>query len=235
MQKLFIKQTGDTMQYGGASKHWLYRGQKPGLIAKFLNRVIANNASKEGMNNGLVVLEVISRKSGRVISFLLVMIRVDEQRYLASMLGESQWVSNVRAAGGKAVLRSGGYEEVQLTEMPVGERAPILKAYLNAAPGARPHVAVDGCANRRVRESRGRLPGLSSDLKVDKRYREQREEPQDSLLSKVKDRFATRVTTYGNTFATTKQKELLMQRSKNFVKGTALWKIDKVGLAIAVI
>src|SRR5512138_2726209 len=35
--------------------------------------------------------------------------------------------------------------------------------------------------------------------------------------------------------ATTKQKELLMQRSKNFVKGTALWRIGRVGLAIAVI
>ena len=143
MQKLFIKQAGDTLQNGGAFKRWLYRGQKPGLIAKFLNRMMANNASKEAMDNGLMALEVIGRKSGKVISFPLVMVRVDEQRYLASMLGESQWVCNVRAAGGKAVLRNGGYEEVQLTEIPVSERAPFLKAYLNAAPGARPHVAVD--------------------------------------------------------------------------------------------
>lgn len=144
MQKLFIKQIGDTMQNGGAFKRWLYRGQKPGWIAKFLNRMMANSAAKEAMANGLVALEVIGRKSGKVISFPLVMVRVGEQRYLASMLGQdAQWVRNVRAAGGKAILRSGGYEEVQLTEMPVSERAPILKAYLNTAPGARPHVAVD--------------------------------------------------------------------------------------------
>jgi hypothetical protein len=59
------------------------------------------------------------------------------------MLGEDvQWVRNVRAAGGRAVLRSGGRENVRLEEVPVAERAPILKAYLNRAPGARPHVPV---------------------------------------------------------------------------------------------
>jgi len=68
---------------------------------------------------------------------------VDGQRYLVSMLGEGvQWVRNVRAAGGKAVLRSGGREEVQLDEVPSDQRAPILKAYLQRAPGARPHVPV---------------------------------------------------------------------------------------------
>jgi len=95
------------------------------------------------MSNGLVALEVIGRKSGRVISFPLVVAIVDGQRYVASMLGDnSQWVRNVRAAGGKAVLRSGGYENVLLEEIPAGERAPLLKAYLHAAPGARPHVSV---------------------------------------------------------------------------------------------
>jgi hypothetical protein len=60
------------------------------------------------------------------------------------MLGDNtQWVRNVRAAGGKAVLRSGGYENVLLEEIPADGRAPLLKAYLYAAPGARPHVPID--------------------------------------------------------------------------------------------
>ena len=124
-------------------KQWLYRGKRPNWIAKILNRGIANSASKSISPDGVVALEVIGRKSGRIVSFPLVMTVVDRQRYLASMLGESQWVRNVRAAGGRAVLRSGGYEEVQLTEIPTSERARILKAYLHAAPGARPHVPVD--------------------------------------------------------------------------------------------
>ena len=69
---------------------------------------------------------------------------VDGQRYLVSMLGENvNWVKNVRAANGKAVLRSGSREEIQLEEVPVDQRAPILKEYLQRAPGARPHIPVD--------------------------------------------------------------------------------------------
>ena len=145
MQKSVINQNEDSvlkrMFYRG--KQWLYRGQRPGWIAKILNRIMANAASKNAMSNGLVALEVIGRKSGRVISFPLVMVTLDGQRYLASMLGDNtQWVRNVRASGGKAVLRSGGREDVQLEELPANQRAPILKTYLHAAPGARPHVPV---------------------------------------------------------------------------------------------
>jgi len=146
MQKSLVNQNQDTIskQLFYRGKQWLYRGQRPGWIAKILNRMWANAASKKVMDNGLVALEVIGRKSGRVVSFPLVMFTMDGQRYLASMLGEeAQWVRNVRAANGKAVLRSGGYENVQLEEIPADQRAPLLKAYLHAAPGARPHVPVD--------------------------------------------------------------------------------------------
>ena len=125
-------------------KQWLYRGKKPNWIAKLLNGAIANSASKSVASDGVVALEVVGRKSGRVISFPLVMVTVDGGRYFASMLGDNtQWVRNVRAANGKVVLRRGGYEDVQLAEIPVEERAPLLKAYLHSAPGARPHVPVD--------------------------------------------------------------------------------------------
>jgi hypothetical protein len=92
----------------------------------------------------LVTLEVEARRSGRVTSFPLVMCTVDGQRFLVSMLGEQvAWVRNVRAAGGNAVLRHGRREEVRLEEVPTEQRPRILKAYLQAAPGARPHVPVD--------------------------------------------------------------------------------------------
>jgi hypothetical protein len=89
-------------------------------------------------------LEVIGRKSGRLIPLPVVIAVVDGQRYLVSMLGDdANWVQNVRASGGRAVLRSGGREEIQLEEIPADQRAPILRAYLQRAPGARPHVPVD--------------------------------------------------------------------------------------------
>jgi len=94
--------------------------------------------------NYLVTLEVIGRKSGRIVSFPVVMVTVEGQRCLVSMLGDNvQWVRNLRAAGGRAALRSGAREEIRLEEVATDQRAPILKAYLQRAPGARPHIPVD--------------------------------------------------------------------------------------------
>jgi len=122
---------------------WLYRGQRPNWIARILNRATAAVAASGVASNYLVTLQVTGRKSGRLISLPVVVAVVDGQRYLVSMLGDNvQWVQNVRAAGGRAILRSGGREEVQLEDVPTDERAPILRAYLQRAPGARPHVPV---------------------------------------------------------------------------------------------
>jgi deazaflavin-dependent oxidoreductase (nitroreductase family) len=145
MQKSSINNVNTVLtQIFWGIKQWLYSGKRPNWIAKILNRGIANSASKSVSPDGVVALEVIGRKSGRVVSFPLVVTVIDGQRYVASMLGDNtQWVRNVRAAGRKAVLRSGGYENVLLEEIPANERAPLLKAYLHAAPGARPHVPVD--------------------------------------------------------------------------------------------
>ena len=128
----------------GDFTRWLYRGQRPNWIARILNRATAAVASSGVASDYLVTLEVTGRKSGRMISLPVVIAIVDGQRYLVSMLGYNvQWVQNVRAAGGRAVLRSGGREEVQLEEVPVDQRAPILRAYLQRAPGARPHMPVN--------------------------------------------------------------------------------------------
>ncbi|HEV2654273.1 MAG TPA: nitroreductase family deazaflavin-dependent oxidoreductase, partial [Ktedonobacteraceae bacterium] len=125
-------------------KRWLYRGQRPNWIARILNKAWAIVASSGVTSNYAVTLEVTGRKSGRTISLPVVVAVVDGQQYLVSMLGENaQWVHNVRAAGGRVVFRSGDREEVHLEEVPIDQRAPILKAYLQRAPGARPHVPVN--------------------------------------------------------------------------------------------
>ena len=128
----------------GEFARWLYRGKRPNWIAKALNRVSSWIGSSGVSPDYMVTLEVLGRRSGRTISMPVVVAIVDGDRYLVSMLGDTaQWVQNARAAGGRAVLRSGGREEVQLEEVAVDQRAPIIKAYLQRAPGARPHVPVD--------------------------------------------------------------------------------------------
>ncbi len=123
---------------------WLYRGKRPNWIARAMNRASAVIASLGITPNLMETLEVAGRKSGRTHSLPVVIAIVNVERYLVSMLGDKvQWVENVRAAGGRAALRSRGREEVRLEEIPAGKRAPILKAYLKRAPGARPHVPVN--------------------------------------------------------------------------------------------
>ena len=63
---------------------------------------------------------------------------------MGAMLGhDANWVRNVRAAGGRAVLRHGRRETIHLEEVDPVARAPILRRYLACAPGARPHIPVD--------------------------------------------------------------------------------------------
>ncbi|MFI6452526.1 nitroreductase/quinone reductase family protein [Streptosporangium amethystogenes] len=89
-------------------------------------------------------LEVTGRRSGRQISLPIAVTELDGQRYLVAMLGpNANWVRNVRAAGGRAVLRRRGREQITLDEVPVTERAPVLRRYLAIAPGARPHVPMN--------------------------------------------------------------------------------------------
>jgi hypothetical protein len=65
------------------------------------------------------------------------------QWYLVSMLGDScNWVQNVRAAGGRAVLRRRHAVTCQLAEVPTAERPAIIRRYLEKVPGGRPHIPV---------------------------------------------------------------------------------------------
>ena len=128
----------------GTLKRWLYSGGRPGRLARLLNRGFATLHASRLAPNHWVTLEVVGRRSGNTISFPLVMASLGGERYLVSMLGrDAAWVRNVRAAAGRAVLRHGRAERVRLEEVATEKRAPVLKAYLQLAPGARPHIPVD--------------------------------------------------------------------------------------------
>ncbi len=123
---------------------WAYRGGRPNRVAAFMNRCWAVLGARGIQPDFLVALEVKGRKSGQVRSLPVVPAIVDDRRYLVSMLGNDvNWVKNVRAAGGHVVLRHGRREEALLVDVPVEDRAPIIKAYVARAPGGRPHVPVD--------------------------------------------------------------------------------------------
>src|SRR5689334_6582770 len=125
------------------SRRWLYRGRRPHGLARALNRGQAALAARGIGPERVVTLEVRGRRSGRTVALPVVVAEHHGERYLVSMLGEdANWVRNVRAASGCAVLRHGRAEDVHLEEVPVPERAKILRRYVDLAPGARAHVGL---------------------------------------------------------------------------------------------
>jgi deazaflavin-dependent oxidoreductase (nitroreductase family) len=77
-----------------------------------------------------VTLEVVGRKSGKPRRIPILRTTYQEKDYLVALAGESQWVRNVRAAGGRAVIRRRGSHRVHLDELPAAERAEIIAEYL---------------------------------------------------------------------------------------------------------
>ena len=131
----------------------LYRDRKPTRLARAINRmwswVASMGISPETWPGkppwGTTTLEVKGRRSGRSRSTVVTWVEQDGQRYLVSMLGEgSEWVRNVRAGGGDAVMRHGKRRQVRLEEVPADQRAPILQTYLKkTAISTRRHLGVD--------------------------------------------------------------------------------------------
>jgi deazaflavin-dependent oxidoreductase (nitroreductase family) len=126
---------------------WLYRGGRPNRFARLQNRASAITFAAGIWPKRVAALEVRGRRSGRTISFPVVIADYEGERYLVAMLGEdTNWVRNLRAAGGRAVLRHGRREAVQLDEVVADSRPAILRRYLELAPGARPHIPIDRAA-----------------------------------------------------------------------------------------
>lgn len=130
----------------GALARWMYRGGRPSRLATIVNRAWAI-AAVIGLAPGcMAALEVRGRRTGRVLSFPVMVADYQGDRYIVAILGEnSNWVSNARAADGRAVLRHsrGRREDIHLTEIASGARGSILRRYLEIAPGSRPHIPID--------------------------------------------------------------------------------------------
>jgi hypothetical protein len=126
-------------------KRWMYPGGRPNWLARVMNYTSVVQFSTGVLApRTWVTLEVTGRRTGRIVSVPVVVTEMDSGRYLVSMLGGSaNWVRNARAADGLVVLRHGRREVVRLVELGTGRRAPVLRRYLQVAPGARPHFPVD--------------------------------------------------------------------------------------------
>ena len=132
----------------------LYQNKRPRRLGRWFNRI---NCWWSGL--GLpprfqAVLEVQGRKSGRIHANPVVIPTVNGKRYLVSMLGlQSDWVQNIEAAHGDAVIRHGRRSRVHLTLVPSEQRAPILREYVRIAPSGRKHFPYPSARHSKFKAS----------------------------------------------------------------------------------
>jgi deazaflavin-dependent oxidoreductase (nitroreductase family) len=105
--------------------------QEPGWFTKHVfNRLIAL-ATRLGLSvAGSRLLEVKGRKSGEWRKTPVNLLVFEGDRYLVAPRGNTQWVRNLRAAGGGRLVVGRRSEEFTATEVPEAERGPLLRAYL---------------------------------------------------------------------------------------------------------
>src|SRR3990172_6991524 len=114
--------------------------RRPAKLTQIMNGALGWLASLGLTPSHMITLEVKGRRSGQPRSTVVNAVEYEGGRYLVSPRGEAEWVRNLRAAGGEAIVRHRGRRGVRLQELPAEERAPILKKNLseNAMPTGKP-------------------------------------------------------------------------------------------------
>jgi hypothetical protein len=80
------------------------------------------------------LISVPGRKSSEMRTTPVSPLTVDGQRYIAGGLETADWVNNARAAGWGILARGRKEERVRLVELPVEERASILREFPRKVP-----------------------------------------------------------------------------------------------------
>jgi hypothetical protein len=125
-------------------QRWNYRGGRPSWTARVSNRLSAIAFAAGIGPRHAATLEVRGHKTGRTISFPVVVADYGGDRYLVAMLGhKTNWVRNLRADDHAVLHSRRKRENVSLVEDFSDDRPAILRRYLDLAPGARPFFAID--------------------------------------------------------------------------------------------
>jgi deazaflavin-dependent oxidoreductase (nitroreductase family) len=100
-------------------------------LAHISNSVMTFLVGRVGLNlMGGEVLTVRGRKSGELRSIVVNPLAFDGETYLMSARGESNWVSNLRAAGEGTLRRGTRRRAFRVHELGNDEKLPFMRAYL---------------------------------------------------------------------------------------------------------
>jgi deazaflavin-dependent oxidoreductase (nitroreductase family) len=107
--------------------------QQPGWFTRnIFNRAVARLTRLGVSVWGSRVLEVRGRRSGEPRQTPVNILTHEGRTYLVAARGETQWVRNVRADGGRLTLILGRTrQEWSATELDEADRLPVLRHYLD--------------------------------------------------------------------------------------------------------
>jgi len=106
--------------------------KRPDWFTRNIFNTLVKGLTRIGVSvMGSRVLEHRGRTSGKLHHVPVNLLSVEGKQYLVAPRGETQWVRNVRHAGGHLVLILGRRRQLRTaTEIPVADSVPILRAYL---------------------------------------------------------------------------------------------------------
>lgn len=81
------------------------------------------------------LVEVRGRKSGKIYSTPVSLLRFHDKQFLVAPRGRTQWVRNAEAAGEVALKRSWKRKRYKIRPLADSEKPEILKAYLDTYKG----------------------------------------------------------------------------------------------------
>lgn len=107
------------------------RYQRPGLFTQHVFNRAIRRATRWGLSVwGSRELRVAGRRSGIVRSTVVNLLDHDGNLYLVAPRGETEWVRNVRAAGGAELRVGRRVETVTLHEIDDDAKVDVLRSYL---------------------------------------------------------------------------------------------------------
>lgn len=117
-----------------------YRNRRPTWFGHWVSQFFCWLAYLGLTPRNWVALQVRDRVSGHMRADAVVIPTVAGERYIVSMFGTiSDWVQNLDAAHGDALVSHGGSVRVRLVPVPPEERAPVLQEYVRVASSGRKH------------------------------------------------------------------------------------------------
>jgi deazaflavin-dependent oxidoreductase (nitroreductase family) len=105
--------------------------QKPGWFTTNVFNKVVGGFTRLGISVwGSRVLEVKGRTSGEPRRTPVNLLTIGDTRYLVAARGQTQWVRNLRVAGGGVLIVGRKRQPFSALELPDGEKPEVLRAYL---------------------------------------------------------------------------------------------------------